>query len=188
MYADGVDSDIISDGLRVVLSGGGTAGNQSSPDAVSALTGSVSFLHYQGSLFYSAGIRRERLIFLPFSIESVPEVPGYTGRLLLLCRLLSFFGVYTNVDEYALSPSHPESFFMSLSPNPFNSILSVNYDIPENGTLEIFDISGRLLEKTNLSKGSGVYSYRSESKESGIVLIRLSFMDKSSTQKAVLIK
>ncbi|MCK5785892.1 MAG: T9SS type A sorting domain-containing protein [Candidatus Sabulitectum sp.] len=56
----------------------------------------------------------------------------------------------TGIEVEALSPS-PE---MAVSPNPFSSSLSINFEIPESDLVElsIYDLSGRLVE--NLISGS----------------------------------
>ncbi len=76
---------------------------------------------------------------------------------------------------------------LSTSQNPFVSSLSFDYQLPESGssTLEIYDISGRLISSYDLSPDSNSYSWngRSASGEQippGVYLAKLSGYDHTS--------
>jgi len=88
----------------------------------------------------------------------------------------------------------PENFSLYQNyPNPFNPSTAINFDIPKTGNvkLEIFDLSGKLIEELlNEEKGAGTYSvnFNAENLSSGIYVYKLTGTKFSQSRKMMLIK
>lgn len=95
-------------------------------------------------------------------------------------------------------PSHstelPEKFSLYQNyPNPFNPSTTINFDIPKKGNvkLEIFDLSGKLIEELlNEEKTAGTYSmnFNAENLSSGVYIYKLQSTEFSQSRKMMLIK
>lgn len=68
-----------------------------------------------------------------------------------------FMGIPTSVEEQDESEVFAEPQ-LSLSVNPFSSSLTFTYRLPgiENSSLEIFDVSGRLVYSVDISSGDAI--------------------------------
>lgn len=78
-------------------------------------------------------------------------------------------------------------------PNPFNPITNINFDLKQDGfvTLEVFDISGRLINKlinSNMKAGNHTVSFNGNNLSNGIYFYRLSGTDFNFVKKMILIK
>ena len=82
----------------------------------------------------------------------------------------------------------PVNMSMSVSPNPFNSIVSILYSTPplSDCELTILDISGREIERADVSSGDGVYPWTAP--ESGLYIVRLSSGNQQTARKLVCVK
>jgi len=95
----------------------------------------------------------------------------------------------TDIDD----ADKPEKFGMSLSPNPFNTVLTIEVETPEPSTIRAFDISGRRLASIEIEAGKTPVRWDCSDNfgrqlPSGVYLIRLDSKFGSITKKAVLIK
>jgi len=97
----------------------------------------------------------------------------------------------TSVEE---KPARPEEFAMlQLSPNPFNSMTKLTFYLPGGArtTVEIFDISGRLISKIEpgyLPAGKQEIYLDFGDAGSGIYLVRLRCDNSESLERILLIK
>jgi hypothetical protein len=88
----------------------------------------------------------------------------------------------------------PASFYVSTYPNPFNPTTTLNVDLPVQTrlTIEVFDITGRLIQTLakNQSRVAGSYSYQLNmaGQSSGLYLIRVQTNAQTYVQKITLIK
>lgn len=88
----------------------------------------------------------------------------------------------------------PEKFSLYQNyPNPFNPSTAINFDIPKRGNikLEIFDLSGKLIEELlNEEKTAGTYSvnFNAENLSSGVYIYKLTGTEFSQIRKMMLIK
>lgn len=86
--------------------------------------------------------------------------------------------------EYSLNQNYP---------NPFNPITTISYNLPKSSfvELDIFDISGKLVEKLvseNKKAGSFSVIWNASNRSSGIYFYRLTTNDFISSKKLVLLK
>jgi len=80
-------------------------------------------------------------------------------------------------------PPKPETFHLSIHPNPFNS--AVHISSHSESKVEIFDILGRLITKIP----GGEYIWKPEDKiGSGVYLVRSTFEDKTIEKKVIYLK
>ena len=101
------------------------------------------------------------------------------------------FGTLVSVDNF--QNLIPSSFQISAYPNPFNSIVTLNFTLPTSGITEIslYNMLGEKIS-TLLSdyKNSGSYSnsYNASKLSSGIYLVLLTQGSKNSIKKIILLK
>ena len=78
-------------------------------------------------------------------------------------------------------------------PNPFNPTTMINYGIPEKSDvlIEIYNIQGRLIEKTirsNIETGYYTFTWDGSNQSSGIYLIRMKIADTVTNYRTLLLK
>lgn len=88
---------------------------------------------------------------------------------------------------------HPESFELSISPNPFNASTRIHYQVPESGTvrIDVFDSRGRQvaqLEEAFQAPDSYSITWDAAQVGSGTYFIRLNQSSQSLVQKCVVLK
>ena len=95
--------------------------------------------------------------------------------------------------ETGIEEPDPQSLRMEVYPNPFTSVLSVSFNLPEAGeaSLTVFDLNGRVVDVL----GDGLYSEGEHTLQwapvgisSGCYLVRLTTADDSVIKNIVLIK
>ncbi|MCC6864628.1 MAG: S8 family peptidase [Ignavibacteria bacterium] len=92
-----------------------------------------------------------------------------------------------------ISNNIPEKFNLSQNyPNPFNPVTTIKFDIPkeDNVTLSIYDITGRVIERSSkeLQPGTYKYEFNGENFASGIYFYKLESKYFSAVKKMILIK
>ena len=158
-YVLGVDGDPIGNGLAFIISGGGGANNQGSPDVVSKMADSDTIFTYAGvigpcAVRYSSGIFKS--VYFSYGFEAIGSA---SNREEVLRRILQWFGFLPGVEEEFVS-STPQKPFIKISPNPFREWVEIKLQIPEVGrqnsevrkqmSLEIYNVSGRLIKSFQL--------------------------------------
>jgi hypothetical protein len=99
-------------------------------------------------------------------------------------------GIPLALDEVLLPISYSIS---NIYPNPFNPLTTINYGLPEYGTVKIavYDISGRQVARLfNNYQSTGFYSikWNASSFPSGLYFIRMTSNNFTDTRKVLLIK
>ncbi|MBN1997607.1 T9SS type A sorting domain-containing protein [candidate division KSB1 bacterium] len=87
----------------------------------------------------------------------------------------------------------PIAFSLNHFPNPFNSILNIEFSIEKETeiSLVVFDITGRLIELISTGRyqiGHYYAQWNASNYSSGLYLIRLNSPDFNITRKAVFLK
>jgi len=150
-YVLGVDGDPIGNGLSFIISGGGGANNQGSPDVVSKTADADTVFEYAGTIGPCA-VRYSgtyKTVYFSYGFEAIGNEPD---RIEVLTRILQWFGLPPGIEESPVS-STPQKPYIKISPNPFTSVVSVKYSgISErhNVSLKIYDMSGRLVKDFSL--------------------------------------
>jgi hypothetical protein len=119
---------------------------------------------------------------------------------------LTSAGFESEMDIYSIP--HPSSFILSASPNPFNSMVVIRFDLRDASPIDlrIYDITGRevaTLDTRHLTLGENEIVWNAEGMPSGIYFARLSVVggqlsvvggqlsvvgSRSSVQKLLLLK
>jgi hypothetical protein len=192
----GVADNPITDGLEILLVGGGGAGNgRLSPSSMEPTGGAVPIFNYSNDAEDVAGIAYNgdyKLVYFGFALEAVSGNGGTNSRLDVIEHILRHL---SDLDVSG-SPEAviPEAFEMSIPhPNPFNARTSVQVDVPSETpfTLEVMDISGRrmdVLHQGQISSGSHTFDWNAENYPAGIYFFNLSWEQGSTVRKVALVK
>ncbi|NQU04964.1 MAG: T9SS type A sorting domain-containing protein, partial [Calditrichaeota bacterium] len=73
-------------------------------------------------------------------------------------------------------------------PNPTNSRLSYTYSLPDNGVVELIDITGRIVLTQQLIQGVGTASLEMNRLPTGVYLLKLTSMGSQVSWKVVLLR
>ncbi|MDP8208977.1 MAG: T9SS type A sorting domain-containing protein [Candidatus Electryonea clarkiae] len=97
----------------------------------------------------------------------------------------------TNVSDKVVQPNQFE--ITSIYPNPFNSSVTMQYNLPRAGemTISIFNMLGRKVDNImmeNLSAGTHRAIWNADTHASGVYLLRMEAFDKTAIKRVVLIK
>ncbi|MBT3231900.1 MAG: T9SS type A sorting domain-containing protein [Calditrichaeota bacterium] len=128
-----------------------------------------------------------------FTLKMTDNIP------LKVSRVISGNGLVYSKDDFTVvelesETQLPSEYFLSVAfPNPFNSVTSLSYGLPESSTINIrvYDDAGRYV--TTLIDGdqrAGSYSVTWDARDvpSGIYLVRLEAGSHHAVKKAMLIK
>lgn len=139
------------------------------------------------------GMRR-RMIDL-VQARDANEIDSYTGSESLMHKK---FALHKRLQELVASKSSnsslPSEFRISAAyPNPFNSSITLRYDVPVEGTinLTVHDISGRevaVLHKGQISAGSHSIIWNSRSNPTGVYTCKMESKNSLNIIKVVLLK
>ncbi len=197
---DGVPGDPISDSTWVMILGAESGNNQTSPGAVSALSGAAEIYHYRNDPQARAGAVRYdggafKTVTFAFGCEAVSGLASSTPRAEVLTSVLAWFGLETGVSPqpqaipptaFALYPPHP---------NPFNPTTTLTFDLPRPArtTLEIFDVGGRKVqivgfEESHLQAGLHTITFDGSELPSGVYFAQLRAGEHTAVKKMVLMK
>ena len=107
---------------------------------------------------------------------------------------VAFLIVNTDVVNINETTESPSNFEVSQNfPNPFNNQTKIVFHLPQNGDvkIELFDILGsriKSVELKNLSAGKNFYDLNGDNLSSGVYLLTVSFENKHSVKKLMLLK
>jgi PKD repeat protein len=109
---------------------------------------------------------------------------GFTGCSDTLCQFLYVSGVGIGIEEAAIENS------VSLQPNPFNDLLSIQFDLSTNRdiAISIFDVLGNKVDDVTSSKnqnGHQNYMYNSSRLNAGVYFVKIQAGDKIITRKVI---
>ncbi len=202
MNLKGVDGDIIGDGITDNIAfGGGSAVNQRFMGSCSAVGEGIPIFYYNsGDLPDSTcAVRFQspsgwKTIFLEFGIEGFSD----SLRNTFIERALTWAGVryIWDIPEQAIRPYSLK--LMPPFPNPFNSAVTIGFDIPEPAPvqIDIFDLNGRLVRNISIpeaQEGPNLFHWNAtlengEKISTGTYLYRISAMGKQAGGRVVYIK
>lgn len=144
-YLLGVAGDPIGDGFAFLISGGGGANNQGSPDVIAKMADSDSVFEYAGTIGpcavrYSSGTFKT--VYFSFGFEAIQNQPLRED---VLRRVLQWLDILAGVEEDPLvTPGRPD---MKISPNPSGAKTRIQLINTSNRmvSVEILDLSGRVV-------------------------------------------
>jgi len=192
----GVDGDLVTGGMSLLLLGGPFQANYSDSFVPAAPADSIltAPTGVKGLKVEEAG---HKVVFLAFPVENVNDGnPSPDNLRTFLTNVINWFEGTTGVGD-PLAARH--LFLAQNAPNPFNPVTSVGFTVPggaERATLRIYDVNGRLVAtlhdgpvdgsrqvvRWNGSDGSGV------SMASGIYFAELDADGRRSHVKMTLLK
>lgn len=193
---EGIEGNVLSDGLRFLLLGGNAAGNSRFPSILNPLDSAQPLFMYRGTEDVAATMfeaeNGSRAIYLGFAIEAAAGLGGTSLRHEFVDVALDFLFT-VGVDETPERPI-PQTFGLSQPwPNPFNSTTEVRVRIPETGDfrLDVVDIRGRsivMLHEGHHASGYTNFAWDAANSPAGEYFFRLTHKNGSSVQKMVLVK
>lgn len=148
----GTPEDPVTSGMNLLLVGAGGAQNQTSTDVIGSVYPGIEAMNYAGGAQPGAAVRVEsdyKSIFVGFGLEGVSGLAGSTSRQEFLDVVLQWFEVPSGV-PFSPETTLPQDFeLLSLSPNPFNSNVSIDFFLPvaEFVDLNVFNVSGQSVAK-----------------------------------------
>jgi hypothetical protein len=188
-----------TNGYSLVMAGGGGAWNQNSLDVVEALTGAESYFIYNtNNLQRMAGVRVQSgegdMFFCSFGIEGINDsTTSANSRADVLSMMMAQFGIAKVEPEFG-NPILDDFRIISLFPNPFNSNISVTYELAHPVPLDIsvYDVLGRRITNEHIESvpiGNNRWQWVADAKiGSGVYFIELKTMQNSLIRKALLMK
>ncbi|RJP77815.1 MAG: T9SS C-terminal target domain-containing protein [Candidatus Zixiibacteriota bacterium] len=196
-WLDGVGGDPISSGLTLALAGAGGAGNANSSSSLTPLAPAVGIFTWQnvgsmGALRYDGG--NHRLVYFAFALEAVTGLNGTTTRTEVLENCLEWLEGSSAVEPPGGTAALPRELALTrISPNPFNPVAAVEFDLPLQGwvRLEAFDLQGRRVAQIasrEMTAGRHHVTWDASALPSGLYLLRLTSGSHSATAKAALLK
>jgi hypothetical protein len=176
----GVAGDVIMRDLNLLLLGNGGAANQFSPDGIFPVEGATACALYSDRGDTAAGVRWEapnnaKMLFLSFGYEAISGQGNTNTRRQLLSRMLTWLELGVDLPDEEPLPYSP--MLITSYPNPFNSTVTIvlaggSY---KDGSIDIYDVSGRMVRSIGSSDGRFVWDGRNEQGENlatGLYLIR----------------
>ncbi|NQU04528.1 MAG: T9SS type A sorting domain-containing protein, partial [Calditrichaeota bacterium] len=193
---NGVADNPMTNGLELLLVGGGGAGNgRLSPSVMQPINDAIPIFNYSNETEDVGGIAYDgdyKLVYLGFALEAVSGNGGTNSRLDVI------EGVLRHLSDLGVSGSKstitPTAFEMSYPrPNPFNARTSVQVDVPSDApfTLEVMDISGRriaVLHQGQITPGTHTFNWNAEYYPAGIYFFNLNWQNGATVRKVALVK
>ncbi|MBL7032611.1 MAG: T9SS type A sorting domain-containing protein [Candidatus Delongbacteria bacterium] len=139
---DGVDGNLVSDDMTILLQGAGGANNQVAPASLLPLAGSTPVFNYQGSGEVGAVWTTDQVLFCAFGCEAISGAGPTASLAELLGRVLNAWSPESVTVAPDLQPRQLELY--SNYPNPFNNRTQISFrllrDLPVR--LDIFNVLG----------------------------------------------
>ncbi|MFH1863165.1 MAG: S8 family serine peptidase, partial [bacterium] len=195
----GAPGNSLSAGMRLIMSGNGGAGNQTSMDVVSALLGAQPLFVYDTlNTVELAGVRTRiglsDLFFCAFGIEGISDSTTVgNGRIEVLGMMLNAFGL-TAVESPGETLIPSEIALLPPYPNPFNSQQKITYHLSQPGplTISIYNVLGREVahyHRDFAPAGASDWIWRvGPELGSGIYFIQLAAQGKATVYKTTYLK
>lgn len=126
--------------------------------------------------------------------EFWPEGRYYKARLSNVRCMTLDAQIPTEVDKPETTVPAPQTVALTVSPNPFNPMTRIFYDVPVAGPvdLRVYDVRGRLVETLidgeHHTKDRFAIDYRAQDTASGIYFVRVDSRGGTATKKLVLIR
>lgn len=189
----GVADNPVSEGMSLLLQGGGCAGNSTSPSRVLPVNGGETLFAYNdggvGATLYSGNYR---VAYFAFALEAACGLAGTTHHRDVIVDALRWMGtldappVRTNAVPVATT-------LQGNYPNPFNATTRIVFDVaaPAHVTLDIFDVLGRKIAQivdAPMTAGTHEISFGDNRLPSGIYMARLQAAGVTRTARMLLMK
>jgi hypothetical protein len=191
----GVSGDPVSDGLNFAINGGDGANNNTSPDAIEALSNGAISLVYSNDP--TAGVRGAygdgRTFFAAFGFEGISTATDRDG---LMVRILDWItNPFNAVGDDFMTPLVSRAY---VTPNPFNPQTNLKFEVggelAVDGSVVIYDLRGRAvreLYRGPLEPGLRTMIWngkdnRGRGLASGIYLAQVKVADQTQTVKMTL--
>jgi immune inhibitor A len=182
-------------GMRLVTTGAGGAGNQTSQDALVELSGGVTFMryytgHYPAMVAVNSGYKS---LTVGFGIESINDLhPQSSTMEVFLDSAFAFLDLPSSIDDN--QSALPVNLMLAQNyPNPFNASTSISYALKTTGLvrLDIYDVLGRLVATpVNGEQAAGNHQliWNADKFGSGVYFYRLQAGDKIESKRMLLLK
>lgn len=194
----GISGDPITNGLFLNFSGGyGGAGNQSTPDIISAGPGANIILKYVpgmggAALSHENPVTNSRLVYLAFGFEGIAG-PYEDSAEKLIINVLSWLQGTTDVEQIPDSRLPKEFALEQNYPNPFNPATTITYAVAKNShvKLTVYNTLGQVVTVlVDGIKSQGCYevNWNADNQPSGLYFYRLETDGFTATKKMLLQK
>ncbi len=184
---------------KLFTTGASGALNQYSRDVIASDGSSYQFLYYDESLTDAAGIwyndpiYEYQVIYFGFGIEAIHKISDYMSRIELLAQILKWFDVLS-IEETA--SNHYVQPMFSVYPNPARREVFIRFQgtLPhENGSLKIYDATGRFIRKLTHKKLLDdviwdLHDSHGRRVPAGIYFIKLEIDEKREVIKSIVIR
>jgi hypothetical protein len=145
------------------------------PDSTEPLT--CAALCYQED-----GTAYGRLVYFAFPFEAIDN---QEDRDTVMARILYWLRTGSGITESEIVV--PERISLDIAPNPFNSVCEISYSMIGTGSLQILDLTGKVVENVIIS-GIGKFRWNALNMPSGIYLVSLSSEKRTLTKKITLLQ
>lgn len=181
----GVDGDAIGDGLSFSITGGDGANNQQYPSEIAPYGDNAEIImKYQGTE-KGAAVKAEtenyKVVYFAFGFEAIST---QENRQAVMNKIFDWFDIETSIEDYI-----PSANVLTNSPNPFNPVTTIEYNITNSTsqlTLKIYDIHGRTVLSEVLSNTSGKYKWNGTDMNSNQVSSGIYFYTITSDNKPLI--
>ncbi len=172
---------------QIALFGAPGAGNQR-PERLTKLTptsGEAIFQYSDGATSAVASFNgTNKTVLFGFGIEALGGI-AFLHLSELLEEIFEWFGMqFISIEE---PRKLPQRHSISVYPNPFNAVCRIETGL-SIAEIEIYDLSGRLVDKIDSSKDGITHWRPADSLPSGVYYIRVSSGSNNTTTKAVLLR
>jgi len=195
----GVESNPLSTGMYFIMAGDGGAWNQNSMDVVTALPGAEPFFVYRlEEPDNLAGVRVEEgegdLFYCAFGIEGINDsTSSGNTRVDVLQMMFDAFGITAETEPAQVKLPEKVSLTGAF-PNPFNSQVSINYELPKTSPVSftIYNLQGQVLERVSFDRmNAGTHRWHwiaPTTTASGLYFVQLETPETAITSKLLYIK
>jgi len=198
-YLPGISGDPLTRGDTMVTAGGGGPNNARSSDAIRPIgeavacarfrdypdTTAVPMIRYAGNY---------RLVFFSVAFEAIDHSSRYLQRWTLIKRIFEWFGErLPGVEQEPPLVKANKPYALRITPNPFASRATVEFNAPVSGTVELrmYSLNGQLLNSVSRDVNFGEYvrlDVDARNLANGIYLFQLVTRDGVYAQKAAVLR
>lgn len=192
-----VAGDPISDGMNLLLLGGGCGGNgMVGPDQIVPVNGGVGFYEYSGGGTGAVHFDNStyKTVYFAFAVEAACGANNTTHHSVIIRRAMDWFGARISDAEPRSTAELPAGFALRANyPNPFNPATTVAFELPRTSavTIKIFDVQGRQVDVlVNRQLPAGVHTVRFDASHlaSGLYFAHMEADGFRATRRMLLLK
>ncbi|MFZ5433659.1 MAG: S8 family serine peptidase [Calditrichota bacterium] len=191
----GVGGSSISEGMSLLLQGGGCAGNGDiSPSRILPLSGAEPLFTYNsggvGAIAYAGTYN---VAYFAFALEAACGYGETADHGTVTTAVLRWSGILATPPTSRVSALPQEMRLHGNYPNPFNPSTTITFDLAHSAdvSLRVFDVLGRQvadLIHTRLDAGTHTAVFDGHSQASGIYIVQLSAGRETLSSRMVLLK